>query len=95
MTESPRDQLIRQLLISCVHFTGIGKPACAAGVDYMTVRDASEPGPYRWPCLNFPNRVATTTCEKRCMYTAETATAEADRIRELEAKAFGAELKGG
>lgn len=52
-------------LATCRHFTGLQNDTCAVGVRYMDVRDASKPGPYRWPCLG----ECATTCEKRAPKT--------------------------
>jgi hypothetical protein len=50
---------------TCVHFCGIQHEKCDAGVVLHSVRDASQPGPYRWPCLTLkPDAKATTTCDQ-------------------------------
>lgn len=46
----------------CIHFRGIQHKTCEAGVELLSVRDASQPGPYRWPCLTIDHKAATTTC---------------------------------
>lgn len=48
---------------TCVHFRGIQHATCAAGIDMKPVRDSSQPGPYRWPCMTLKaDSPATTTC---------------------------------
>lgn len=54
----------------CRHFNGIQHTTCEAGVEYALVRDASQPGPYRWPCLE-SHGVATTVCPERSLLTQE------------------------
>lgn len=62
---------------TCVHFTGIQHDACAAGVPYASVRDASQPGPYCWPCLpGIGGKVCATTCDKKRLPTLEELEAE-------------------
>lgn len=72
----------------CRHFTGIQHPTCGAGVDYKAVRDASQPGPYRWPCLTLIGREpATTTCGLRSLLTREEHAAREKEIEAICAKA--------
>lgn len=48
---------------TCIHFHGIQHKTCAAGLELASVRDSSQPGPYRWPCLTLAGREpATTKC---------------------------------
>lgn len=48
---------------SCFHFRGIQHATCLAGIKMIDVRDDSQPGPYRWPCITIAGREpATTTC---------------------------------
>jgi hypothetical protein len=56
----------------CRHFVGVQHEVCEAGIKLVDVRDASHPGPYRWPCVT-PNRSkpATTVCPKRSLLTQE------------------------
>ena len=72
---------------TCFHFRGI-QNVCAAGIDLVTVRDASQPGPYRWPCLSLDGRKATTTCPSYREPTAEEIAADRAawdaRIAELD-----------
>jgi hypothetical protein len=57
------DQSIARVPQKCRHFRGVQHETCLAGVDMKSVRDASQPGPYRWPCLTPLGRSpATTTC---------------------------------
>lgn len=68
--------LREQLADRCVFFTGIFQnPTCKAGVNYTSVRDASQPGMYRWPCHR--SQDATTTCLKAQYPTPAEAEAEA------------------
>lgn len=56
----------------CIHFTGLIREVCEAGVRYRDVRDESK-RPYGFPCLK--RTEATTTCD-RCQFpTAEEAAA--------------------
>jgi hypothetical protein len=54
----------------CRHFNGIQHKACEAGVPYERVRDASQPGPYRWPCLD-TGRGTGGECQARSLLTQE------------------------
>jgi hypothetical protein len=72
---------VRALAHGCRHFTGIQHETCAAGVRYVDVRDASQPGPYRWPCIDVRGP-ASTECPKRSLLTAEEHEA---REREVDA----------
>lgn len=47
---------------TCIHFCGIQHQKCRAGIVLESVRDSSQPGPSRWPCLNLDGKKATTTC---------------------------------
>ena len=75
---------------TCVHFRGIQHKTCAAGIDMASMRDASQPGPYRWPCITLaPDKKATTTCPQFREPTAEEIAADEaafqaalDRMRE-------------
>lgn len=59
----------QQCEMRCFHFRGI-QNVCAAGIDPKSVRDESQPGPYRWPCLTLSaERRATTTCAQFRPYT--------------------------
>jgi len=56
----------------CRHFIGIQHKNCKAGVEMASVRDVSQPGMARWPCLTLDaNKAATTVCPKRELMTAE------------------------
>lgn len=60
----------------CVHFKGI-QNVCGAGIDPKTVRDASQKGPYRWPCLVLAGyEPATTSCASFRAMTREEIDAE-------------------
>jgi hypothetical protein len=67
---------------TCVHFCGIQHEKCAAGVVLLSVRDASQPGPYRWPCITLtgitkkPMPPATTTCDQYREPTADEIAAD-------------------
>lgn len=66
----------------CRHFCGI-QNVCGAGIDPKTVRDASQPGPYRWPCLQLIGCApASDTCPKREWMTAEEHAGEERKLRE-------------
>lgn len=58
-------------LDTCKHFRGIQHETCLAGVSMHSVRDTTQPGPYRWPCLP-PIRPpkASTKCHLRVYPTA-------------------------
>lgn len=71
--KSLREQIAGQ----CVHFCGIQHKHCKAGVELVSVRDSSQPGPYRWPCLTIDGRAATTVCAQRRMPTPDEVEAEA------------------
>jgi hypothetical protein len=58
----------------CVHFRGIQHATCEAGVDMASIRDGSQPGPYRWPCLTLDK--ATTSCALYREPTAEEIAAD-------------------
>jgi hypothetical protein len=74
----------------CKHFNGIQHGCCLAGVAYNSVRDASQPGPYRWPCLTLSGKEATTTCAKREYPTeAELEAEEAECNRVMAALLVG------
>ena len=66
----------------CRHFIGMQHERCAAGVVYTDVRDSSQPGPYRWPCLDLLGRGIVDTCSKRSLFTQEE---HAENERELRA----------
>lgn len=86
---APRDQLITQLLRTCVFFDGVQHTPCRAGVNLEDVKDRSQPGPFRFPCLDLPGRCATTTCTKKQLYTQAEAEVEADKWERLEQATFG------
>jgi hypothetical protein len=78
----------------CRHFCGI-QNVCGAGIDPRTVRDESEPGPYRWPCLQFIGRpAASDTCPKREWMTAEEHAAHETETRQAFSKAEAAIAAG-
>jgi len=57
------ERTMRRTLKQCVHFNGIQHEKCSAGVAYLSVRDSSQAGPYRWPCLTLAaEKTSTTTC---------------------------------
>lgn len=74
----------------CVHFRGIQHATCEAGISMVSIRDASQPGPYRWPCLTLDGRKATTTCEQFREPTPEEIAADeaawAARVEEVTAR---------
>lgn len=64
----------------CKHFRGIQRQ-CHAGIDPMTLRDVSQKGPARWPCLRLiGSDAATTTCAARELMTIAEHDAEEDEI---------------
>jgi hypothetical protein len=73
--------IVEKLIVfrdKCRHFTGIQHKACAAGVPYVDVRDSSQPGPYRWPCLD-TGRGTGGECKSLALMTQEEhAAAEAE-----------------
>lgn len=70
-------------LQKCRYFIGIQHETCDAGVRLDTVRDASQSGPSRWPCLTLIGRPeATTTCALRVLMTPEEHDAEEMRLVE-------------
>lgn len=79
MTEDERRAM---RLSKCQHFTGIRHKTCEAGVCYAEVRDSSQPGPLRWPCLTLAGKAATTMCAK---YEATTPEQLAEEDAEIEA----------
>ncbi len=63
---------------TCIHFRGGQHDTCGAGVDLISVRDTSI-RPYRWPCSDFGEGPAATTCERYLEPTAEqVATSKAE-----------------
>lgn len=75
------EQLTASYMAKCVHFNGIQHGTCDAGVAYDSVRDASQAGPYCWPCLSLvAGKVATTTCPQRRYPTREEANARATEV---------------
>jgi hypothetical protein len=85
----------------CRHFTGIQHKTCAVGVAYNDVRDASQPGPYRWPCLesswghiDASLRRATTTCDRLSLLTQEEHRAKDEELRAAVDKALAAVESG-
>ncbi len=67
---------------TCVHFRGGQHATCGAGVDLISVRDTSI-RPYRWPCSDFGEGPAATTCERYLEPTTEqfaTSKAEMDAV---------------
>lgn len=66
-TPTPRERALR----TCKHFTGIMNKACAKGIAYADVRDASGSGPYKFPCLS-----ACDSCLQREYPTPEEVDAE-------------------
>jgi hypothetical protein len=52
-------------------------------VKYETLRDSSQPGPYRWPCLTLDGRAASTVCVSRRLMTVEEERAESEEIRAI------------
>lgn len=67
---------------ACVHFRGIQFSDCAAGVPLESVKDTSVL-PFRWPCLAFAGKEASTTCSKRRLPTVEEWDAQEKAIGEL------------
>jgi hypothetical protein len=65
----------------CRHFTGIQHKTCAAGVNYMSVRDTSRPGMAKWPCITMHRgEDATTVCPHQSLLTEEEMAAKEARI---------------
>lgn len=62
----------------CRHFTGIQNDTCEAGIDYVSVRDDSGPGMYKWPCIS--SKGCQTSCVSFAHYTEEEI---AEREREV------------
>lgn len=74
---------------TCKHFRGIQHETCAAGVTMRSVRDTTQPGPYRWPC--FPAMKppeATTKCHLRVYPTQEEVDADERAWKEKFALIF-------
>lgn len=84
-----RDQLLTQLLRTCIFFDGIQHTPCRAGVPLEEVKDKSQPGPYRFPCLDLPGRLAKTTCYQKRLYTQKEAEDEAADWEKLEKAVAG------
>ena len=87
------ERQVRDEMARCVHFTGVQHNQCKAGVVYLSVRDASGKGPYRWPCLT-RGESAITTCAKRQLPT----RAQAEKTvteRETHVQAFLAKVRDG
>lgn len=51
----------------CRHFNGIQHKSCRKGIAYATVRDDSQPGMVRLPCISSDG--AATTCPHFAHYT--------------------------
>lgn len=78
---------------TCRHFTGIQRTTCEAGVVLITVRDASQPGAYRWPCVTQPGHESVTSrCPRYEPQTAEEQAAEDAWVDDAVAK-FNAAVK--
>jgi hypothetical protein len=61
----------------CRFFIGIQHELCEAGVKMSEMRDVSQPGMARWPCVTFdPDKAATIVCPKRVLMTKEEHEAE-------------------
>lgn len=73
-TATRHENRLAQIMDRCRHFTGVQHDTCEAGVAYASVRDTSQPGPYRWPC--FAKNGATTSCALVNRPTREEAEAE-------------------
>lgn len=88
MSSSTRIQLAKRLVDWCIHFNGIQRKVCEAKISYISVRDTTQPGRYRWPCLRSDN--ATTTCSKCHYYSKKEAIIKATEmdksIKEYENK---------
>lgn len=56
---------------TCIHFRGIQHTTCSAGITMLDVRDASQPGPYRWPCMTIAGREQFKNCASYQEPTAE------------------------
>lgn len=63
----------------CRHFTGILHKTCAAGVTYESVKDKSQPGMVRLPCIK--SRPTEVVCAK---FSATTKEEEADFKRQVD-----------
>lgn len=74
----------------CRHFNGIQHKTCDVGVAYLSVRDSSQPGPYRWPCVETGNDVAATVCPNRSLLTQQEHADFAAQIEAAWAKACAA-----
>jgi hypothetical protein len=70
----------------CKHFTGIQHDACAAGVDYKSVREKPERGPYLWPCLpRTMHEFGRPTCSIKCAkFEATTPEEEAAFMKQVD-----------
>ena len=68
----------------CKHFAGIQSETCEAGVVLSTVKDASGPGPFRWPCLpTMDGAPCATTCQKFQAPSADDVAQERARMEAL------------
>jgi len=72
----------QRFLDKCRHFTGIQHKTCAAGVAYDLVRDVSESGPARWPCLETKTGRCVDNCPKRSLLSQEE---HVEHYRQLDA----------
>ncbi len=59
----------------CVHYTGIVKTICAAGVKYEDVVDKTTK-PFSYPCLGLFNKDGVAKCDKCQLPTAEEVAAD-------------------
>lgn len=81
-------------LSSCRHFNGIQHKACGAGIVLRDMRDVSQPGIARWPCLTIPGREQLHSCSQFSAYTAEEMEVEDREIAALLSQ-FGARIARG
>lgn len=82
---------------TCRHFTGIQHKTCAAGVEYLPLRDKPPgAGMACWPCLRLAGEpAARTTCPQRVLMTDEAlAKIEAGRCHVCDAMVTSRERVG-
>lgn len=84
MKDRERELEIVREMNSCIHFTGIHRDVCAAGVEYRSLVGGPDLGwAARIPCiLTGLTKEPRATCELKKLPTREEATAEVDRSNE-------------
>lgn len=88
--------MLEQIAGRCVHFTGLLKDECRAGVRYVDVRDP-DARPYRLPCFRedlFGTGHPAPTCTSQRFPTEEEAAAEEREHREAIDRALAANRAG-